>query len=60
MRGRKPDENIREPMRWHGDARSTDETRWKAFSAGEGPDVSVDAEQADAHSLLHDYAMLIG
>jgi alpha-amylase len=60
MRGQKPDENIREPMRWHRDDKGADETHWKAFSAGDGPEVSVDAEQADAHSLLHYYATLIG
>ncbi len=60
MRGQKPDENIREPMRWHRDDQGADETHWKAFSAGDGPEVSVDAEQADAHSLLHYYTSLIG
>jgi alpha-amylase len=60
MRGQKPDENIREPMRWHRDDHGADETHWKAFSAGDGPDVSVDAEQADANSLLHYYTTLIG
>jgi glycosidase len=60
MRGQKPDENIREPMRWHRDDRGTDETHWKAFSAGDGPDVSVDAEQTRDDSLLHYYMTLIG
>ena len=35
------------------------ESRWKDFSAGDGPAVSVEAEQADPHSLLNDYRMLI-
>ncbi|NYE28252.1 glycosidase [Rhodanobacter sp. K2T2] len=60
MRGQKPDENIREPMRWHRDDHGADETHWKTFSAGDGPEVSVDAEQADANSLLHYYTILIG
>jgi glycosidase len=60
MRGRKPDPNLREPMRWHRDAHGTGQSRWKEFSAGDGPAVSVDAEQQDAHSLLAWYRMLIG
>lgn len=60
MRGRKPDPDLREPMRWHRDAHGTGQTRWKAFSAGDGPGVSVDAEQQDAHSMLSWYRMLIG
>jgi glycosidase len=60
MRGRKPDPDLREPMRWHRDPHGAGQSRWKAFSAGDGPAVSVDAEQQDAHSLLAWYRMLIG
>lgn len=60
MRGRKPDPDLREPMRWHRDPRGTGESRWKDFSAGDGPAVSVDAEQDDARSMLAWYRMLIG
>ncbi|WP_426702392.1 alpha-amylase family glycosyl hydrolase [Rhodanobacter sp. Col0626] len=60
MRGRKPDPNLREPMRWHRDPQGDGETRWKTFSAGDGPDISVDAEQHTDDSLLHYYTMLIG
>jgi len=60
MRGQKPDENIREPMRWHRDDHGADETRWKTFSAGDGPDISVDAEQTNTDSLLNYYTTLIG
>jgi glycosidase len=60
MRGRKPDPDLREPMRWHRDPAGPGESRWKRFSAGDGADVSVDAEQDDAHSLLAWYRMLIG
>jgi alpha-amylase len=60
MRGRKPDPDLREPMRWHRDSRGTGESRWKRFSAGDGPGVSVAAEHDDAHSLLAWYRMLIG
>ena len=60
MRGKKPDPDLREPMRWHRDPHGAGETRWKTFSAGDGPDVSVEAEQQAGDSLLHYYAMLIG
>ncbi|MGN2248349.1 alpha-amylase family glycosyl hydrolase [Frateuria sp. GZRR35] len=59
MRGRKPDPDLREPMRWHREAHGPGESRWKRFSAGDGPAVSVDAQQDDAHSLLAWYRMLI-
>lgn len=60
MRGKKPDPDLREPMRWHRDPHGEGETRWKAFSAGDGPAVSVEAEQQADDSLLHYYTMLIG
>ena len=59
MQGRKPDPDLREPMRWHRDPHGPGESRWKRFSAGDGPDVSADAEEGDAHSLLARYRMLI-
>jgi alpha-amylase len=59
MRGRKPDPDLREPMRWHRDPHGPGESRWKRFSAGDGPGVSVDAEQDDGHSLLAWYRRLI-
>jgi glycosidase len=60
MRGRKPDPDLREPMRWHRDPHGRGQSRWKRFSAGDGPGVSVEAEQADRHSLLARYRTLIG
>ena len=60
MRGEKPDPDLREPMRWHRDPHGPGETRWKNFSAGDGPDVTVAAEQAQPASLLHEYITLIG
>ncbi|WP_424680832.1 alpha-amylase family glycosyl hydrolase [Frateuria sp. YIM B11624] len=59
MRGRKPDPDLREPMRWHRDPTGPGESRWKRFSAGDGPDVSVDVQRDDPHSLLAWYRMLI-
>jgi len=59
MRGQKPDEDLREPMRWQREPHATGTSRWKDFSAGDSPTVSVQAEQADQHSLLHDYTTLI-
>ena len=59
MRGEKPDEALREPMRWQSapDAKGT--TSWEPSTSGNGPAVSVEAEQADPHSLLSYYTMLI-
>ncbi|MBP1475866.1 DUF3459 domain-containing protein [Frateuria sp. MAH-13] len=59
MRGTKPDPDLREPMRWHRKRSGTGESRWKRFSAGDSAEVSVDAQQDDAHSLLAWYRMLI-
>ncbi|THD09000.1 alpha-amylase family glycosyl hydrolase [Rhodanobacter lindaniclasticus] len=60
MRGNKPDPDLREPMRWYRDPQGTDQTHWKAFSAGDGPDITVQAQQDDPHSLLTRYRELIG
>jgi glycosidase len=59
MRGKKPDPDLREPMRWNRTPDAAGETTWKAFTAHDGPAVSVQAQQADADSLLHFYTMLI-
>jgi alpha-amylase len=59
MRGRKPDPDLREPMRWNRAADAPGETRWKASTTHDGAAVSVEAEQADPDSLLRYYTMLI-
>ncbi len=59
MRGRKPDEALREPMRWQRSPHAKGTTTWEPSSSGDGPAVSVEAEQADPHSLLRYYTMLI-
>jgi len=59
MRGSKPDPDLREPMRWNRVPDAPGETTWKSFTAHDGPQVSVQAQQGDADSLLHYYAMLI-
>ncbi|WP_082190169.1 alpha-amylase family glycosyl hydrolase [Frateuria defendens] len=59
MQGRKPDENLREPMRWQRAGDAPGATRWKASSAGQGGEVSVEAEEADPDSLLNRYRTLI-
>jgi alpha-amylase len=59
MRGEKPDEHLREPMRWYSDGKGPGEPHWEGWSSGDGPAVSVQAEQADPKSLLHYYTMLI-
>ena len=57
--GRKPDQNIREPMRWERDPQAAGESRWEPIASGQGGEVSVQAEQADPHSLLSVYRTLI-
>lgn len=60
MRGQKPDPHLREPMRWYRAGNGPGETTWEGWSAGDGPDVSVDAEDKNPASLLNWYRMLIG
>lgn len=59
MRGRKPDPDLREPMRWNRATDAPGESRWKASSVHQGGGVSVEAEQHDPASLLNFYRMLI-
>jgi glycosidase len=58
MEGRKPDPNLREPMRWQREA-GPGESRWKPPSVNQGEAVSVQAEQDDSDSMLNFYRMLI-
>jgi glycosidase len=57
--GTKPDQAMREPMRWQRTPGGHGETTWETSSSGNGAEVSVEAEQADPNSLLHYYSMLI-
>ncbi|MEW9625360.1 alpha-amylase family glycosyl hydrolase [Rhodanobacter geophilus] len=57
--GKKPDPALREPMRWQRATRAKGETTWEAADPANGAAVSVEAEQADPHSLLHFYTRLI-
>ncbi|TAM97339.1 MAG: DUF3459 domain-containing protein, partial [Rhodanobacteraceae bacterium] len=59
MRGQKPDPHLREPMRWYRAGKGPGETTWEGWSAGDGPDVSVEAEDKNPGSLLNWYRMLI-
>jgi glycosidase len=59
MRGQKPDEQIREPMRWNEKWDAPGETAWERPALNSDPQVSVEAEQKDPDSLLHTYQMLI-
>ncbi len=59
VQGRKPDEDLREPMRWYRDPHHADETRWKSLNPADGAEVSVEAEQPDKASLLNFYRALI-
>ena len=57
--GRKPDPDLRQPMRWQRSSTAKGEATWEAGSPVNGAAVSVEAEQADPHSLLHFYSQLI-
>jgi len=59
MRGQKPDPHLREPMRWYRAGKGQGEPTWEGWTAGDGPDVSVEAQNDDAGSLLSWYRMLI-
>jgi alpha-amylase len=59
MQGSKPDEDIREPMRWYRHS-GPGVASWKAWSTSDSPDVSVEAENTDPNSLLNLYRTLIG
>ncbi|HEX5960754.1 MAG TPA: alpha-amylase family glycosyl hydrolase [Rhodanobacteraceae bacterium] len=59
MRGRKPDPHLREPMRWYRAGTGPGEPTWEGWTAGDGPDVSVQAQNDDPGSLLNWYRMLI-
>jgi len=58
-RGRKPDQAMREPMRWDRALDTHGETTWEASTSGNAADVSVEAEMTDPNSLLHYYSKLI-
>ncbi|MGH8190290.1 MAG: alpha-amylase family glycosyl hydrolase, partial [Rhodanobacteraceae bacterium] len=60
MRGEKPDPHLREPMRWYRTGNGPGQPTWEGWTAGDGPAVSVQAENADPGSLLNWYRMLIG
>ena len=60
MQGSKPDEDIREPMRWYRRGKGPGVAAWKDWSTRDGADVSVEAEQANPASLLNLYRKLIG
>jgi glycosidase len=59
MRGRKPDPELRTPMRWQRSPDAHGETTWHANSPANAAAVSVQAERADPHSLLSFYTRLI-
>ncbi len=59
MHGIKPDESIREPMRWDRDPRQAGETWWEPAPDNASSHLSVAAERADRRSLLNFYRRLI-
>jgi glycosidase len=59
VQGRKPDEDLRQPMRWYRDPHGKGETSWEPLNAADGPTISVQTEQQEPGSLLQFYRMLI-
>ena len=59
MHGVKPDERIREPMRWDRDPHAVGETTWEPAPDNASPSLSVTAERSDPKSLLNFYRRLI-
>jgi alpha-amylase len=62
MTGTKPDERIRTPMRWTADASAagfTTGTPWQPLSEDDVATVNVEAQSADASSLLTAYRDLV-
>jgi glycosidase len=57
--GEKPDPALRQPMRWQRSSTAKGETTWETGNPANGAAVSVQAEQADPHSLLQLYTRLI-
>jgi glycosidase len=59
MHGMKPDQSIREPMRWDRNLHQAGETAWEPAPDDASPGLSVAAERADPKSLLYFYRRLI-
>jgi glycosidase len=62
MEGKKPDEDIRLPMRWYEDPNGTGQTTWRKdrYHGGEtGIGISVEAQLSEADSLINHYKELI-
>ena len=59
MQGTKPDEDIREPMRWYRNGKGPGTASWKGWSTTDDAAISVQAQDADPASLLNLYRKLI-
>ena len=60
MLGVKPDEGIREPMKWTTDGQATGQTTWEPGSNNAGnPGADVESQLNDSNSLLERYRELI-
>jgi len=57
MQGRKPDPDIRTPMRWNRATHAPGETTWR--TSHDNPATSVEAQHGDPDSLLNFYTRLI-
>lgn len=62
MQGKKPDEDIRLPMRWYEDPKGEGQTTWRLdrYHRGDnGIGINVEAQWEDENSLLNHYKQLI-
>jgi len=60
MRGRKPDENIREPMLWYSDPKTEGQTSWQPLRDNlGGVTTPVEEQLKDVDSLLNHYRNMI-
>lgn len=59
MEGQKPDERIREPMRWFKEANHAGETRWEPSLYNGKDSPSVESEMEDRNSLYWHYKTFI-
>lgn len=59
MKGKKPDERIREPLKWYADG-GIGQTSWEEMLINSGSDVvSVEEQEKDSSSLLNYYSEMI-
>jgi glycosidase len=59
MLGKKPDEAIREPIRWTNNGKDSHTTTWEALRFNIDQTISVESQKENTTSLYHQYKELI-